>query len=85
MAKSFNPSYFGVLGEDSDGGQPGHKVHKIPSQPMACHSGTHLSSQLHGEAQKGWVIMVQAGPGLKPASTITNAKRTEFNHQHYQE
>jgi hypothetical protein len=39
---------------------------------MAEHSGTHLSAELHGEAQVG--IMVQVGSGTKQDSVSKNNK-----------
>jgi hypothetical protein len=47
--------------------QPRQKVHEIPSQSVAVHSGGHLSSQLCGKAQIGglWSRLDKARPYLK--------------------
>jgi hypothetical protein len=40
------------MGKIADRGQPRQRAHEPPSQPMAGHGGTCLSSQLHREAQE---------------------------------
>jgi hypothetical protein len=57
------------------GGQPGQKIHETSSQPMAEHSGLHLSSSYAGSINRK--IEVQGGPGIMqdPISKITKARR----------
>jgi hypothetical protein len=60
-ARAYNPR---VLEDGDLGGSYEQKLHEIPSQPMAGCSGSHLLSQLSGEAQIGG-LWSKAGLGIK--------------------